>query len=102
MVVTGFHVTRKTHVTPLSFRVIKEGFVPLPSKGSVKQLSQFSSVWRRYTEFEWLRSYLESTHPQILIPPLPEKRATFPWTMTPGDNFDVSFVERRRLSLEVV
>ncbi|CAG0916773.1 unnamed protein product [Notodromas monacha] len=80
---------------------IKDGFSPVADATcQVRQMAQFSSVWRRYREFEWLRFYLESRHPEILMPPLPEKRATFPWTMTPGDNFDAGFVERRRLALE--
>lgn len=33
-----------------------------------------SSLWRRYSEFELLRCYLEVTYPHIVIPPLPEKR----------------------------
>jgi len=35
-----------------------------------------TSVWRRYSEFELLRSYLEVTYPAIVVPPLPEKRAS--------------------------
>lgn len=31
-------------------------------------------LWRRYSEFELLRSYLMVTYPYIVIPPLPEKR----------------------------
>jgi len=35
-----------------------------------------TSVWRRYSEFELLRSYLEVTYPAIVVPPLPEKRVS--------------------------
>ncbi|KAG7254097.1 hypothetical protein CRUP_038431, partial [Coryphaenoides rupestris] len=32
------------------------------------------SLWRRYSEFEVLRSYLLVTYPAIVVSPLPEKR----------------------------
>lgn len=32
------------------------------------------TLWRRYSEFELLRTYLLVTYPYIIIPPLPEKR----------------------------
>ncbi|KAG5863420.1 hypothetical protein JTB14_023566 [Gonioctena quinquepunctata] len=35
---------------------------------------KLTTVWRRYTEFEQLRDYLEVTYPYIVLPPLPEKR----------------------------
>jgi len=35
-----------------------------------------TGVWRRYSEFELLRSYLEITYPAIVVPPLPEKRVS--------------------------
>lgn len=34
------------------------------------------SLWRRYSEFELLRSYLVVTYPYIVVPPLPEKRVS--------------------------
>lgn len=33
-------------------------------------------LWRRYSEFELLRSYLMVTYPYIVVPPLPEKRVS--------------------------
>lgn len=33
-----------------------------------------TSLWRRYSEFELLKSYLEAMYPAFVIPPLPEKR----------------------------
>lgn len=33
-------------------------------------------LWRRYSEFELLRSYLVVTYPYIVVPPLPEKRVS--------------------------
>lgn len=33
-------------------------------------------LWRRYSEFELLRSYLVVTYPHIVVPPLPEKRVS--------------------------
>ncbi|XP_019955408.1 sorting nexin-4-like [Paralichthys olivaceus] len=58
------------------------------------------SLWRRYSEFELLRSYLIVTYPYIVIPPLPEKRAEFVWHKLTADNMDPDFVERRRVGLE--
>ena len=33
-----------------------------------------TSLWRRYSEFELLRNYLEIMYPAIVVPPLPEKK----------------------------
>jgi len=33
-----------------------------------------TSLWRRYSEFELLRNYLDITYPALVIPPLPEKK----------------------------
>ncbi|CAL1581765.1 unnamed protein product [Knipowitschia caucasica] len=57
-------------------------------------------LWRRYSEFELLRTYLLVTYPFIIIPPLPEKRAEFVWHKLSADNLDPDFVERRRVGLE--
>uniref|UniRef100_A0A8C9Y2M9 Sorting nexin 4 n=1 Tax=Sander lucioperca TaxID=283035 RepID=A0A8C9Y2M9_SANLU len=58
------------------------------------------TLWRRYSEFELLRTYLLVTYPYIIIPPLPEKRAEFVWHKLAADNLDPDFVERRRVGLE--
>uniref|UniRef100_A0A3Q2DCQ3 Sorting nexin 4 n=1 Tax=Cyprinodon variegatus TaxID=28743 RepID=A0A3Q2DCQ3_CYPVA len=58
------------------------------------------TLWRRYSEFELLRTYLLVTYPYIIIPPLPEKRAEFVWHKLSADNLDPDFVERRRVGLE--
>ncbi|XP_063517762.1 sorting nexin-4 isoform X1 [Pongo pygmaeus] len=58
------------------------------------------SLWRRYSEFELLRSYLLVYYPHIVVPPLPEKRAEFVWHKLSADNMDPDFVERRRIGLE--
>ncbi|XP_077392668.1 sorting nexin-4 [Festucalex cinctus] len=58
------------------------------------------TLWRRYSEFELLRTYLLVTYPFIIIPPLPEKRAEFVWHKLSADNLDPDFVERRRVGLE--
>ncbi|KAM3861854.1 sorting nexin-4-like [Diretmus argenteus] len=58
------------------------------------------SLWRRYSEFELLRTYLLVTFPYIVVPPLPEKRAEFVWHKLSADNLDPDFVERRRVGLE--
>uniref|UniRef100_A0A8C5H4P7 Sorting nexin-4-like n=1 Tax=Gouania willdenowi TaxID=441366 RepID=A0A8C5H4P7_GOUWI len=57
-------------------------------------------LWRRYSEFELLRSYLMVTYPFVVAPPLPEKRAEFVWHKLSADNMDPDFVERRRVGLE--
>lgn len=59
-----------------------------------------SSSWRRYSEFELLRNYLEIMYPTIVVPPLPEKRVTYAWQKLPTDRLDVEFIERRRVGLE--
>ncbi|KAM6979378.1 sorting nexin-4-like [Tautogolabrus adspersus] len=58
------------------------------------------TLWRRYSEFELLRTYLLVTYSYIIIPPLPEKRAEFVWHKLTADNLDPDFVERRRVGLE--
>ncbi|XP_010790193.1 sorting nexin-4-like [Notothenia coriiceps] len=58
------------------------------------------TLWRRYSEFELLRTFLLVTYPYIIIPPLPEKRAEFQWHKLAADNLDPDFVERRRVGLE--
>lgn len=58
-------------------------------------------LWRRYTEFEQLRAYLEVTYVWAIIPPLPEKRPTYTWHNSPSDTFDPDFIDRRRVGLEV-
>lgn len=51
----------------------------------------------RYSEFELLRNYLIVNYPEIVMPPLPEKRANFVWTKTSTDTFDTEFLERRKI-----
>ncbi|KAK7495702.1 hypothetical protein BaRGS_00013149 [Batillaria attramentaria] len=60
-----------------------------------------TSVWRRYSEFELLRNYLDATFPAIVVPPLPEKKASYAWQNASTDKFDPDFVERRRAALEI-
>lgn len=38
------------------------------------------TLWRRYSEFELLRTYLLVTYPYIIVPPLPEKRVRGPFS----------------------
>ncbi|XP_038842960.1 sorting nexin-30-like, partial [Salvelinus namaycush] len=54
------------------------------------------SVWRRYQDFDWLRTKLEDSQPTHLIPPLPEK------FVMKGvvDRFSEEFVETRRKALD--
>ncbi|KAM6946285.1 sorting nexin-4 [Aplochiton taeniatus] len=58
------------------------------------------SLWRRYSDFELLRTFLLITYPYVVVPPLPEKRAEFQWHKLSADNLDPDFVERRRVGLE--
>jgi len=39
-----------------------------------KVITKLGAIWRRYTDFELLRSYLENAFPFIVMPPLPEKK----------------------------
>lgn len=61
-----------------------------------------SSLWRRYTEFELLRAYLEISYPYVVLPPLPEKKVLYAWQKVTTDTFDPDFVDRRRAGLEVM
>ncbi|OXU24053.1 hypothetical protein TSAR_005731 [Trichomalopsis sarcophagae] len=63
-------------------------------------LTNISSLWRRYTEFELLRAYLEISYPYIVLPPLPEKKVLYAWQKVTTDTFDPDFVDRRRAGLE--
>lgn len=63
-------------------------------------LSSTSSLWRRYTDFELLRTYLDIAYPYIVLPPLPEKRVLYAWQKVTTDTFDPDFVDRRRAGLE--
>ncbi|CAL1685403.1 unnamed protein product [Lasius platythorax] len=63
-------------------------------------LTRISSLWRRYTEFELLRAYLEISYPYIVLPPLPEKKVLYAWQKVTTDTFDPDFVDRRRAGLE--
>ncbi|XP_069119489.1 sorting nexin-4-like isoform X2 [Argopecten irradians] len=60
-----------------------------------------TSLWRRYSEFELLRNYLDITYPAVVVPPLPEKKATYVWQNSATDKFDPDFVDRRRAALEI-
>ncbi|XP_011498413.1 PREDICTED: sorting nexin-4-like [Ceratosolen solmsi marchali] len=62
--------------------------------------TNMSSLWRRYTEFELLRAYLEILYPFIVVPPLPEKKVLYAWQKVTTDTFDPDFVDRRRAGLE--
>ena len=62
---------------------------------------RISSLWRRYTEFELLRAYLEVSYPYIVLPVLPEKKAIYTWRKATTDTYNPDFVDRRRAGLEV-
>lgn len=64
-------------------------------------LININSIWRRYTEFELLRAYLEVSYPYIVLPTLPEKKATYTWRKISTDTYNPDFVDRRRAGLEV-
>ncbi|XP_059490545.1 sorting nexin-4-like [Neocloeon triangulifer] len=63
---------------------------------------ELSSLWRRYSQFEMLREYLDNMYPFIICPCLPEKKSVYSWNSTTNssDTFDPDFVDRRRASLE--
>ncbi|XP_014224587.1 sorting nexin-4-like [Trichogramma pretiosum] len=63
-------------------------------------LTNVSTLWRRYTEFELLRMYLEVSYPYIVVPPLPEKKVLYAWQKVTTDTFDPDFIDRRRAGLE--
>ncbi|PSN55740.1 Sorting nexin-4 [Blattella germanica] len=63
-------------------------------------VNKLSTLWRRYSEFELLRTYLEVTYPYVVLPPLPEKKVMYAWQKVASDTFDPDFVDRRRAGLE--
>jgi len=66
----------------------------------VEELNATGAVWRRYSEFELLKIYLENHHPETIVPPLPEKKPSFIRQNQSSDNIDPAFVDRRRIGLE--
>uniref|UniRef100_A0A8C6S9P4 Sorting nexin 4 n=1 Tax=Neogobius melanostomus TaxID=47308 RepID=A0A8C6S9P4_9GOBI len=84
---TVYLIETRSHITGIYSG--SDGSTPVPDM-----------LWRRYSEFELLRTYLLVTYPFIIIPPLPEKRAEFVWHKLSADNLDPDFVERRRVGLE--
>ncbi|XP_069687702.1 sorting nexin-4-like [Periplaneta americana] len=77
--------------------LIETKVTDLDWNGAVNKLS---SLWRRYSEFELLRTYLEVTYPYVVLPPLPEKKVMYAWQKVASDTFDPDFVDRRRAGLE--
>jgi len=61
-----------------------------------------SSVRRRYSDFDWLRSELERSS-KIMVPKLPDKAMMrqMPWVSEKDGMFAPDFVEERRDGLEV-
>ncbi|XP_046862742.1 sorting nexin-4-like isoform X1 [Xenia sp. Carnegie-2017] len=62
---------------------------------------QSSCLWRRYSEFDLLRNYLQTTYPSVIIPPLPEKKTNLAAFRLNAENYNMEFIERRRHGLEV-
>eukprot|EP00051_Salpingoeca_urceolata_P027295 m.480851 g.480851 ORF g.480851 m.480851 type:complete len:420 (-) comp21973_c0_seq1:131-1390(-) len=58
-----------------------------------------TSVWRRFNEFLQLSRFLQHCHPQIVSPPLPEKKINFKLSKMAIDKFDEAFVHRRQAAL---
>ncbi|CAB3387632.1 Hypothetical predicted protein [Cloeon dipterum] len=63
---------------------------------------ELSSLWRRYSQFEMLKLYLENMYPFVVCPCLPEKKSVYSWNAATNssDTFDPDFVDRRRAGLE--
>lgn len=57
-----------------SFYIIIPVFRPAESVPEGGTPATPDTLWRRYSEFELLRTYLLVTYPYIIVPPLPEKR----------------------------
>ena len=51
------------------------------------------TVYRRYSDFEWLRAILRKLYPRHLIPPLPGKKMG-------NRRFDIDFIEKRMKFLQ--
>lgn len=73
---------------------------PLPQGEMKVKLQPSCTLWRRYSDFETLRNYLEIAYPFVIIPPLPEKKVMFAWQNLAVDKFDPDFIDRRRAGLE--
>lgn len=56
------------------FYIIIPVFRPAESVSEGGTPATPDTLWRRYSEFELLRTYLLVTYPYIIVPPLPEKR----------------------------
>lgn len=67
---------------------------------SNEYVGETASIWRRYSEFEILRNYLEVIYPFIVIPPLPEKKVSYSSSKLSSDKLNGDFIERRRVGLE--
>ena len=55
--------------------------------------SETSNVTRRFSDFTWLRAKLQSSHPGVILHPLPEKTVT-------TNPFNPEFLEVRRAGLD--
>ncbi|GAB6029805.1 intercellular trafficking and secretion [Chamberlinius hualienensis] len=64
------------------------------------ELLPASVIWRRYSEFEALREHLQEDYPYVVVPPLPEKKISFPWDSAEDDILHSDFVDRRKAGLE--
>ena len=72
-----------------------------PKDPDAALFDEVTSIWRRYSEFEILRSYLCAVYPSVIVAPLPEKRANFVWKkMATNRSDEAEFLERRRAGLE--
>ena len=72
-------------------------------KTTLRVFSQNESVvYRRYSDFEWLRKELEHSDTKIAVPPLPDKawQRQLPFRKDDG-LFQEDFIEERRQGLEV-
>jgi sorting nexin-4 len=60
-------------------------------------------VWRRYSEFEFLKSFFALVYPHAIIPPIPEKKLQGSSGILSKIAFgeDVDFLTRRRRALEI-
>lgn len=84
---SGSYVTFKIQTTATEDN--QGGFPPGVSEAS-----------HRYSDFDTLHQFLKCVFPNVVVPPMPEKKINFKLTKMQVDKFDPAFIDRRRAALQ--
>ncbi|KAI9189151.1 intercellular trafficking and secretion [Blastocladiella emersonii ATCC 22665] len=76
---------------------IKEAYVAYTIVTTDVARNKSSTVYRRFTDFDWLHAALVAAYPAVIVCPLPSKHRKEYLT---GDRFSAEFIDRRRHSLQ--